>query len=142
MPLTITTYKSAGESETRKLGEELAGGLEVGSVVSLSGELGAGKTVFIRGICNCLCPGVSISSPSFTLINTYPGRLCDIYHIDLYRLYSIGEIEELGIEELIYGDCIALIEWGEKIENLLPSDTIKVDIRIMGENTREIRVRR
>lgn len=116
--------------------------LAPGSIVSFSGELGAGKTVIIRGICDFLCPGISISSPSFTLINTYPGSLCDVHHIDLYRIENDIEIDELGIEDYLYGEDITLIEWGEKLGSSLPGNIIKFVISITGERLRLITIQR
>jgi tRNA threonylcarbamoyladenosine biosynthesis protein TsaE len=133
---------SCSEEETFSFGYEFAAGLHGGSVVSFDGELGAGKTVFIRGICDRLCPGIWVSSPSFTLVNTYPGRGCHINHIDLYRIDTGREIMELGIDEYFNEDDITLIEWGEKIKSLLPDKKIMITIYILSLNSRRIDIRR
>ena len=138
----IEKLESFSEQDTLRIGRELASRLRPGSVVSLSGDLGAGKTVVIRGCCECLCPEAAVSSPSYTLINIYPGQLCDICHIDFYRIDSASEILELGLEEYFSDDYITLIEWGDKIESSLPPNTIKVDISIVDESRRTVEISR
>ena len=138
----LRKFKSFGEEDTHSFGHELASELKSGSVVSFSGELGVGKTALIRGICECLCPNITISSPSFTLINIYSCNKFNICHIDFYRIDNDKEIEELGLDDFLNGEYIVLIEWGEKIEKYLPPETIRVKITIIGDNLREIEVRK
>ncbi|CAI2718470.1 tRNA (adenosine(37)-N6)-threonylcarbamoyltransferase complex ATPase subunit type 1 TsaE [Nitrospina watsonii] len=109
-------FSSHSPEDTQKLGERIGQLLQTGDIVLLSGDLGAGKTTLIQGIASGLKVQSNeyVRSPSFTLINEYKGRL-PIYHIDLYRLDSIAEMEELGLEDYLFGQGVSLIEWGEKL---------------------------
>jgi len=115
--------------------------LQPGDVVALTGELGAGKTHFIKG----LASGVGVkksrylSSPSFTLVNEYPGRVC-FYHIDLYRLETEKEAADLGLEEYVQGGGITVIEWADRIPSLLPDEILWIKIEYAGENSRRIEI--
>lgn len=128
--------------ETRKLGRLIGQSLKPGSLVALSGELGSGKTQFIKGLARGLGVDRSyhVSSPSFVLINEYPGRI-PLYHLDLYRLSRGKDLEEMGLEEYFYGNGVTAIEWAEKATLLMPSQHIWVDIRWTGPNTRELIIR-
>ena len=112
-----------------------------GDVVALVGELGTGKTQFIKGLAAGVGVGkpTYISSPSFTLINEYTGRV-SFYHIDLFRLKSEKEVEELGLEEYFQGGGIAPIEWADKIPSLLPQEIFWIHIRYTGKNTRSFEI--
>jgi tRNA threonylcarbamoyladenosine biosynthesis protein TsaE len=110
-------------------------------VVALVGELGTGKTQFIKGLAAGVGVGnpTYVSSPSFTLINEYAGRI-PFYHIDLFRLKDEKEAEELGLEEYLGGEGITAIEWADKIPSLLPRELIGIQIRYMGKQTRSIEI--
>ena len=113
--------------ETYRLGEKLAQFLHAGDVVALSGELGTGKTVMIKGICNGLHVKEPVTSPSFTLVQEYSGRI-PVFHFDFYRLEIIHEIEKLDLDYYFQMDGVCLIEWGEKGEPLLPKETLFIRI--------------
>ncbi len=134
--------ESHGAAETRRIGRLLGHLLKAGAVVALSGELGSGKTQFIKGLANGL--GVDrryqVASPSFVLINEYPGKI-PLYHLDLYRLSRGEELEELGLEEYFYGSGVAAIEWAEKATLYVPSESIWIDIRWKGTNRRQLFIR-
>lgn len=130
-----TTTTSAGE--TKAFGRKLAKGLKPHSVIALTGELGAGKTTLIQGIAEGLGIKDYVTSPSFTLINEYSGQR-PLYHIDLYRLEDIESIKELGIEEYFEKDGIIIIEWAERMKDLLPPNTKNIEIKVIDENTRNI----
>jgi len=103
--------------------------------------LGTGKTQFIKGLAEGVGVGKAtyVSSPSFTLINEYPGRI-PLYHIDLFRLQSEKEAEGLGLEEYVRGNGITAIEWADKISSLLPEELLWVQIHYTGKNTRSIEI--
>lgn len=126
-------------SETMLIGEKLAKKLKPGDMIALSGNLGSGKTTFTKGIGKGL--GVKdprhINSPTFVLIKEYKGKI-PLYHLDLYRLDGPKEIENLAIEEYIYGDGVTVIEWAEKIKCILPKKHILVKFKIKGDNKREV----
>ena len=116
-------------SETIRLGKRIGGHLRPGDVVALAGELGTGKTQFIKGLAAGVGveKSVYISSPSFTLINEYTGKIL-FYHIDLYRLKSEKEAEELGLEEYFQSKGITVVEWADKIPSLLPKEMLWIHI--------------
>jgi len=138
-PETIILTNS--ESETLDVARSLGKTLSAGVVVALTGDLGAGKTVFAQGIAESLDIREQITSPTFTLINEYRGRLL-LYHMDLYRLDSTREIEDIGIVDYLYGDGVCVIEWAEKLRELMPSNTIAVSLRPSGKTHREIQIER
>lgn len=123
--------------ETRKIGRDIAKRLKKGDIIAIFGELGAGKTCLVQGIIQGLDIDDWASSPSFTLINEYYGKF-PVYHLDLYRLKSMEEILALGIEEYLFGDGVVIIEWANKIKDLIPPGAIEIDIFPLDENTREI----
>jgi tRNA threonylcarbamoyladenosine biosynthesis protein TsaE len=128
-------------SETIRLGKRIGGLLRSGDVVALVGELGAGKTQFIKGLAGGVGVGkpTYISSPSFTLINEYPGRV-PFYHVDLFRLEREKDAEELGLEDYFQGDGITAIEWADKIPSLLPKEILLIHIAYTGKNSRSLEI--
>jgi tRNA threonylcarbamoyladenosine biosynthesis protein TsaE len=119
--------KTKSPEQTMHLGRICGEMLPPGSVIALIGDLGSGKTVFVKGVAQGV--GVidekEITSPSFVLVNEYQGRL-PIYHVDLYRLHHRREVEDLGWEELISSSGVTLIEWAEKVLPLLPKERMEV----------------
>lgn len=133
-------------AETGRLGERLARLLKPGEVIGLCGDLGSGKTCLAQGICRGLGVKDYVTSPTFILINEYPGRLGGqevmVYHFDLYRLRGVEELEALGAEEYFYGSGICLVEWAERAGGLLPARRWEVVLEYAMENERRIVVRR
>jgi tRNA threonylcarbamoyladenosine biosynthesis protein TsaE len=133
--------QTGSTSETIQIGKSIGSLLLPGDVVALVGELGAGKTQFIKG----LAAGVGIrrptyvSSPSFTLINEYEGKI-PFYHIDLFRLETEKEAEDLGLEEYFQGIGITAIEWADKILSSLPREMLFIHIAYTGKNTRSLEI--
>ncbi len=121
--------RSTSVEQTLALGRRIAQTLESGQVVALSGGLGAGKTVLAKGIAAGLGIVDDVVSPSFTLIQSYEGRLT-LNHLDLYRLDSIEEFEMIGGDEYLDPDGVTFIEWAEKIQEILPEDTKVITITI------------
>jgi len=134
-------FQTKSTSETIRLGKRIGGLLRPGDVVALAGELGAGKTQFIKGLAEGAGVGkpTYISSPSFTLINEYPGRV-PFYHVDLFRLERENEAEELGLEDYYQGEGITAIEWADKIPSLLPKELLLIHIAYTGKNTRSLEI--
>ncbi|RKX70354.1 tRNA (adenosine(37)-N6)-threonylcarbamoyltransferase complex ATPase subunit type 1 TsaE [candidate division WOR-3 bacterium] len=131
-----STISTSSPEESVELGMSLGRKLGPGDVVALYGELGSGKTTLIRGICRSFSVGDWVKSPSFVLVREYPGRI-PIYHIDLYRIEG-DQFPDL--EEYLELGGIVLIEWAEKVEDRLPEQTIRVYLRIAGQNLREIEI--
>ena len=112
------TIVTSSEAETTAIGRELASGLSAGSVVLLFGDLGAGKTAFVRGLAEGLgIPAEEVSSPTFTIMQEYRGGRLPLYHVDLYRLDDPREVEDLGLDEIADGAVLA-IEWAEKLRDV------------------------
>jgi tRNA threonylcarbamoyladenosine biosynthesis protein TsaE len=131
---------TTSEEETASAGERLGATLNAGDVVLLYGELGAGKTAFVRGLARGLgAPEADVSSPTFTLVQEYAGR-ATLYHVDLYRLEP-REVDDLGLEELVSGDGVVAIEWAERWQGR-PDDAIEVRLEHAGEDHRRIAVTR
>jgi len=131
---------SARPEETEDVGERLGRTLEPGAVVALTGELGAGKTCFIQGLVRGLGVTGRATSPTFVLINQYPGRV-PVYHVDAYRTESLTELMDLGLLELLGGGGVTIIEWADKLESLLPPEAIHVHIDGVGDQPRAITIR-
>ncbi|MCX7949161.1 MAG: tRNA (adenosine(37)-N6)-threonylcarbamoyltransferase complex ATPase subunit type 1 TsaE [Treponemataceae bacterium] len=115
----------------RWIGERLT----QGEVLALYGGLGVGKTTLVRGIAEALHVQEPVTSPTYTIINEYEGDM-PIYHIDAYRLRGSDDAFSIGIEEYLYGNGICIIEWAERIQEVLPAEAISVDISIIGEMDR------
>ncbi len=106
--------------ETVQVGKSFAAGLRPGDVVTLTGNLGSGKTQFVIGVCEGLKAAGHVASPTFTFINEYRAPFGKVAHMDLYRINKQSEINELGIEEYFNENCICLIEWPERIVDMIP----------------------
>ncbi len=132
-------FRTESPEETQTLGEELGKKLKPGHVIALIGNLGTGKTCLTQGIARGvgIAPNEVVNSPSYILINEYNGSI-PIYHIDLYRVETSEEISELGLDEYVDGDGICIIEWADRMENVLPDTCIKVHISWEDENSRSI----
>ena len=131
---------STSDAMTLQIGEDLGRKLKKGSVVSLRGSLGSGKTVLAKGIAKALSINEAIVSPTFTIVQEYDAGTMPMFHLDLYRLSGDDEFESMGGEEFLYPDGITLIEWSEKIEDMLPDSTIFVEIAINEDLTRKITI--
>ena len=133
-------YKSNSLKETENIASAIAKTLKKGDVLCLNGDLGAGKTAFVGGLAKGLGIGEYISSPTFTIVNCYDGEI-PLYHFDVYRISDSDEMFDIGFDEYLSGDGIAVIEWSEIIEDILPEHrldiTIKKDLSVH-ENYREI----
>ena len=129
---------SSSIEETILFGKQFAERLQPGDVVYLNGDLGAGKTHFVKGIASFFgVDPMEVNSPTFTLINEYRGSI-PLYHFDCYRIKNEQEALEIGTEDYLYGDGISVVEWPEKIRNLLPPKSVWVHITHKGEHEREI----
>ena len=131
---------SHSEEETIGLGKKLASMFKEPNLVVLSGELGAGKTVFVKGLAEGLgLKSEKVQSPTFSVVHEYRGEK-NLFHFDLYRISSTNELREIGWDDYIEREGLVVVEWGEKAEGMLPRKYYKVDFKIMGENEREISI--
>lgn len=124
--------------ETRALGARLAASLRPGDVLLLFGDMGAGKSEFTRGIASGLGIAGPIASPSFTILQVYEDGRIPLYHFDWYRMESVEELYELGMEEYLGGDGVAVIEWPTRCPEAIPESYLEVVLKPAGENLREI----
>ena len=137
--MTRRTHVTRSVEETQALGEAIGATLGPGAVVACVGELGAGKTAFLQGLARGLGVASAVTSPTFVLVNVYRGRV-PVYHLDAYRTTSVAEVQDLGIEEMLDGEGVTLIEWADRILALLPSRAIVVRIQGLGDEPRQIEV--
>ena len=117
-----------GSEETYRLGEEMGRKAEPGDVYALTGDLGTGKTVFAQGFAKGLGISGYVNSPTFTILQVYEEGRLPLYHFDVYRIEEPEEMEEIGYEDYFYGDGVALIEWAEIIEELLPEKAYRISV--------------
>lgn len=120
-------YEVYNEEETKKIGYDLGLNAKAGDIFCLKGDLGVGKTVFTKGFAEGLAINDHITSPTFTIVNEYTGRL-PFYHFDVYRIGDPDEMYDIGYEEYFFGDGVCLVEWAELIEELIPQNAIWITI--------------
>jgi tRNA threonylcarbamoyladenosine biosynthesis protein TsaE len=131
--------ESRSAEETLRIGERIGASLAPGAIILLCGDLGAGKTVLAKGIARALGVREEVSSPTYTLVSEYAGRL-RLIHVDLYRIGQAEEIEGLGLDDLLWGDAVSLIEWGEKLRPLLEGGYAEVFLAIHPDSSRSIAI--
>jgi len=127
------------EDETVALGGRLGSLLQAGDFIALTGELGSGKTSFVRGVAAGLAvdPATRITSPTYSLLHIYTGRL-PLYHFDLYRLAGDAEVAELGFAELFYGDGVCLVEWADRLQEEKPAECLTITFLHVEDDRRRI----
>ncbi len=128
-------------AETRQLGEKLAHALRPGDVLLLYGDLGAGKSEFTRGIARGLGISGPIASPSFVILNVYDSGRLPLYHFDWYRLHGAEELFEMGMDEYLSGDGVAVVEWPTQCPEAIPEKHLAVHVTPLGDADREITIR-
>lgn len=122
-------YVSNSTQETEALGERLGNVLEPGTIVAFTGDLGAGKTAFTRGLARGLDISERVTSPTFTIVNEYDGGRIPLFHFDMYRLGSSDELFDIGWEDYLARGGVCAVEWSENVDDALETDLIRVDIR-------------
>lgn len=127
------------EKETESFGSELAGRLKVPSVICLYGELGAGKTAFVRGLASGLGITAPVSSPTFTIVNEYPGNP-ELIHFDMYRLHSADELFDIGWEDYLHRNAVLAVEWSENVEEAFDGSEVVVSFTKLSDTERLITV--
>ena len=130
--------ESESPDETRLIASEFARSLPAGRTVSLIGDLGAGKTEFVKGLAIGLGAGNEVTSPTFTIVHEYRGGRLALFHMDFYRLNEERELDEVGFDDYLMAGGVCAIEWGDKFPNRLPPDTVAIRIVIHGNNKRTI----
>ena len=137
----IKNFTSKSVAETVNFGKKLGRNLRGSDVIALCGELGSGKTVLTKGI--ALGLGVraarDVNSPSYVILKEHKGRL-PLYHFDIYRLNNVSQFSTVGYSEYFYGKGVSVIEWADKIIEVLPGDFLRIDLSVKGKNKRKISV--
>ncbi len=125
--------KTFSSEETVAVAKELGSILKAGDIICLNGDLGAGKTAFTNGIAKALGIKGYVTSPTFTIVNEYQGKL-PLFHFDVYRIADADEMYDIGFEEYINGDGVVVIEWSDLIRDIIPEEQIRIDIRKVMDN--------
>jgi tRNA threonylcarbamoyladenosine biosynthesis protein TsaE len=131
-------HSSSNPDETRFIASDLVRNAQAGTVVSLIGDLGAGKTEFVKGLDLGLGFAGEVTSPTFTILHEYRGGRLPLFHLDFYRLHDESELDEIGFDEYLKAGGVCAIEWGNRFPNRLPPDSIKVVFSIEADERREI----
>jgi len=134
----MTKLLTSSVEETRRVGANVAATATPGDVFSLNGDLGCGKTEFVRGFVEALSGGASVHSPTFSIVNTYHTPKFPVHHFDFYRIEDVREFSSIGLDEYINGDGVCLIEWGNLFPDVLPDTVKRVDFIEIDETTRSI----
>ena len=121
-------FESYSAGETHRLGEIIGGKLKPGAVLCLEGDLGVGKTVFVKGVAKGLGITEPVCSPTFTILQEYREGRMPLYHFDAYRIEDPEEMYEIGFDDYLYGEGVCLIEWASLVAELLPPDAVKITI--------------
>jgi tRNA threonylcarbamoyladenosine biosynthesis protein TsaE len=129
---------TANPGETRLFAAEFARHLPAGTVLSLIGDLGAGKTEFVKGLATGLGTNDEVTSPTFTLVHEYRGGRLVLFHMDFYRLNEESELDELGLEDYLTAGGVCAIEWGDKFRKRLPQDSVSIRFTIHDQDKRTI----
>ena len=132
-------FKTNNAKETEELGLRIGQALRGGEILAMTGDLGAGKTTMTKSLASGLDIDEHITSPTFTIVNEYEGRL-KLFHFDVYRIADVEEMYDLGFEEYIYSGGVCIIEWSNLIEEILPDDTINIQILYIDDNKRQINI--
>ena len=140
-PAGEITLATASATETRRLGERCGSLLRTPLVICLIGDLGSGKTVFVQGLARGLdvSTDYAVTSPSFTLINEYPGRF-KLFHVDLYRLGTQADLDDLGLMEILHGEGIAAVEWADKLAGGAVADRLEIRFEFGDDDHRRLHV--
>ncbi len=134
------SFLSKSESDTAGLGERLAKNLNTGAFIALTGDLGAGKTVFVKGLARGLGIKENVISPTFLILREYEGKM-KLRHFDMYRIKNDGELEDIGFDEYM-GEGVMVVEWADMIKRRIPDGAIMVDmLKTNGENKRVIKIK-
>lgn len=129
---------STSAKQTQDVGAKLAKLLKPGDVLALAGNLGSGKTVFVKGLASGMgCKEKEVLSPTFVLLRQYRGKVT-INHFDLYRLKDICQLEQIGYEEYFYGAGVTVVEWADRVKKALPKESLRVEFKILGQERRLI----
>jgi tRNA threonylcarbamoyladenosine biosynthesis protein TsaE len=135
----VVTFISNSPAETEKFGRQFTKKLSAGSVLALKGELGSGKTQFVKGLAAGLGSTTSVTSPTFTIAHEYSGGHWPIYHFDFFRIEDRQSAERLGLDDYFFGDGVSVVEWADRFPDLIPESAQWISFEMKSENERAIK---
>ena len=135
----MATFISNSPAETEAIGRQVAENIDVGSVLALKGELGSGKTLFVKGVVAGLGGSADVTSPTFTILHEYRAGRLPIYHFDLFRIENPQALARLGLDDYFFGDGISVIEWADRFPDFVPEQARWIFFEIKSETQRAIR---
>ncbi len=136
----MATFISNSPGETESFGQQFAGTIKSGDVLALTGELGTGKTQFVKGLTAAIGAPTPATSPTFTLLHEYSGGLLPIYHFDFFRVADQSSAERLGLDEYFFSDGVSVIEWADRFPELIPENARWISFEMKSETQRAITV--
>jgi tRNA threonylcarbamoyladenosine biosynthesis protein TsaE len=134
----VATFISNSPAETEAIGRQVAENIGVGSVLALKGDLGSGKTLFVKGVVNGLGSSADVTSPTFTILHEYRGGRLPVYHFDLFRVENPQALARLGLDDYFFGDGISVIEWADRFPEFVPEQARWILFEIKSETQRAI----
>jgi len=134
----VATFISNSPAETEAIGRQVAEKIGVGSVLALKGDLGSGKTLFVKGVVDGLGSSADVTSPTFTILHEYRGGRLPVYHLDLFRVESPQALARLGLDDYFFGDGISVIEWADRFREFVPEQARWIFFEIKSETQRAI----
>jgi tRNA threonylcarbamoyladenosine biosynthesis protein TsaE len=134
----VATFISNSPAETEAIGRQVAENIGVGSVLALKGELGSGKTLFVKGVVAGLGSSADVTSPTFTILHEYRGGRLPVYHFDLFRVENPQALARLGLDDYFFGDGISVIEWADRFPEFVPEQARWIFFEIKSETQRAI----
>jgi tRNA threonylcarbamoyladenosine biosynthesis protein TsaE len=135
----VATFISNSPAETEKFGRQFAKKLSAGSVLALKGELGSGKTQFVKGLAAGVGSAAAVTSPTFTIVHEYSGGRWPIYHFDFFRIEDRQSAMRLGLDEYFFDDAVSVIEWADRFPDLIPESAHWISFEMKSENGRMIK---
>ena len=134
----MATFISNSPAETEAIGRQVAENIGVGSVLALKGDLGSGKTLFVKGVVDGLGSSADVTSPTFTMLHEYRGGRLPVYHFDLFRVENPQALARLGLDDYFFGDGISVIEWADRFREFVPEQARWIFFEIKSETQRAI----
>jgi tRNA threonylcarbamoyladenosine biosynthesis protein TsaE len=134
----VATFISNSPAETKAIGRQVAENIGVGSVLALKGDLGSGKTLFVKGVVAGLGSSADVTSPTFTIVHEYRGGRLPVYHFDLFRVENPQALARLGLDDYFFGDGISVIEWADRFPEFVPEQARWIFFEIKSETQRAI----
>jgi tRNA threonylcarbamoyladenosine biosynthesis protein TsaE len=134
----VATFISNSPAETEEIGRQLAKRIDLGAVLALKGELGSGKTLFVKGLVAGLGSSADVTSPTFTIAHEYRGGRLPVYHFDFFRLEDSQSLARLGLDDYFFGDGLSVIEWADRFPEFIPEQARRILFEIKSETQRAI----